>query len=212
MFIVSAVASREMKMYLKRVRCWQLILKGNKLWISRQMLRTFAQTFICLDSRWGFKEMGCSCGTWILGGREVDLMMSNVLADGTHQNVSSHRQSSESILCFRFDPLDGKMCDVMMTIHRRVASDSFIALVLALFINTPSSRKCHFIIDFSTSDYSFFFSPRSQNKRAKEWSEGKSFEHYVTSISPTLVSITRLPSWSWLNFTYHPKTYRSITR
>lgn len=38
----------EMKMYLKCVSCWQLILKGNKLWISRQMLN-ICTTFIRND-------------------------------------------------------------------------------------------------------------------------------------------------------------------
>lgn len=90
----------------------------------------------------------------------------------------------------------------------RVASRRFIpALVLALFINTPTPGK---------SAISLLISPRqiihfSRRKRSQgERKEGKSFEHYVTSISQTLVSITS--PWPWLNFTYHPKTYRSITR
>jgi hypothetical protein len=42
------------------------------------------------------------------------------------------------------------------------------------------------------------FSFRLEAKQAKEWSKGKSFEHYVTSISQTLVSITSLLSHSRL--------------
>lgn len=38
----------EMKMYLKCVRCWHLILEGSKLWISRQMLN-ICTTFIRND-------------------------------------------------------------------------------------------------------------------------------------------------------------------
>lgn len=44
----------------------------------------------------------------------------------------------------------------------------------------------------------FIFLFASKAKQAKEWSKGKSFEHYVTSISQTLVSITSLLSHSRL--------------
>lgn len=86
------------------------------------------------------------------------------------------------------------------------------------------SKKCHFIIDFyPLADYSFIFPLQSQLKQQSttvKWKkieeEGKSLQRLRDSpISQTLVfrAFFALSLWlgSWLNFTYHPESYRSIT-
>lgn len=78
--------------------------------------------------------------------------------------------------------------------HPSLVLRQTLALVLALFIDTPSQESAISLL-ISQRQIIHFSSPlRARSRRAKEWSEGKSFEHYVTSISPTLVSITRLRS------------------
>lgn len=196
-------------------------LRGKKVWISRQMLRTFAERSFAVTFAWSL-ETKCiflSATSSVNFEAETASMMSNVHSKVSWNEFPSHvfESSSKLWLSFALFPTleAAEMYAVTMTIHQSFVlrqRDSFIALVLTLFINTPSSRKCHFIIDFSTSDYSFFFLASKQTserveQREKFWALR---DFNIPDISCHHSSLSLF--WPWLNFTYHPKTYRSITR
>lgn len=77
-------------------------------------------------------------------------------------------------------------------------------------------KKCHFIIDFPMADYSFFLlevccSSAKKKKKMKK-RRTKSFRLRDFNIPDISFSFTSSPGfWKpWLNFTYHPESYRSI--
>lgn len=212
----------DVQMYLKCVRWWQLILKGNKLWISRIMLKHLHK----LDSLWHSLSQFSSIKTKLqlrcelshhLCWCKLSEGVKCILVGGVKSifclipcRVSSNKTSFHIFFVSVLMQRSRKRWNVRRNddhwndfVLRQ--DDSFIALVVALFMNTHSPGK---------SAISLLISPRQiihfSFRREASGMEEK-FGALRDSNIPD-ISFHHFSLWPWLNFTYHPKTYRSITR